>query len=334
MPLQALCIISSLFVNSNWSYGPETVKLCCNLCDLDLWPLTLTFYTDIISVIGNNSNFMMIRWWEHNEKGVTDRQTDRRTDCSIHRAAWSQLKRNWLLTVLYGNLYFFFCYKLELNDLLPMILLSNFILSKHLRNAVMRYAWAYIVIFTFNPINAQVGLFLAMIVAQAMTSCIFTAKPYRHYCLLCQLQFIARWAALKNKIVINGQTRESFRKTHLERQTVFYTSPYTIWRHYTSTSPELYSAYMYGIVALPITPHSGLCESVPVYIGDIREELWPKSHYIQLGPISNAASALTAIFREISNLQACVGIFNARITITFGEFASGIFFHKVFRNNK
>ena len=31
---------------------------------------------------------MMIRWWEHSQKGVMDRQTD----WTIHRAAWSQLK--------------------------------------------------------------------------------------------------------------------------------------------------------------------------------------------------------------------------------------------------
>ena len=35
---------------------------------------------------------MMMRWREHSEKGETDRQTDRRTDWTIHRAAWSQLK--------------------------------------------------------------------------------------------------------------------------------------------------------------------------------------------------------------------------------------------------
>ena len=35
---QALCIISSSYVNSNLSYSPETVKLGCDLCDLDLWP--------------------------------------------------------------------------------------------------------------------------------------------------------------------------------------------------------------------------------------------------------------------------------------------------------
>ena len=52
---QAICIILSPYVNSNWSYSPETVKLGCDLCDLDLSPLTLTFCMDITSVIGNNS---------------------------------------------------------------------------------------------------------------------------------------------------------------------------------------------------------------------------------------------------------------------------------------
>ena len=39
---QALCMISS-YVNSNLSYGPETVKFGLDLCDINLWPLTLTF---------------------------------------------------------------------------------------------------------------------------------------------------------------------------------------------------------------------------------------------------------------------------------------------------
>ena len=42
-------------MNSNWSYSPETVKLGCDLCDLDLWPLTLTFCMDLTLVISNNS---------------------------------------------------------------------------------------------------------------------------------------------------------------------------------------------------------------------------------------------------------------------------------------
>ena len=52
---QSLCIISSSYVNSNWSYGPETAKLGVDICDLDLPPLTLTFCMDVTSVIGNNS---------------------------------------------------------------------------------------------------------------------------------------------------------------------------------------------------------------------------------------------------------------------------------------
>ena len=52
---QAICIISSSYMNSNWSYSPETVKLGCDLCDLNLWPLTLTFCMDVTSVTGNNS---------------------------------------------------------------------------------------------------------------------------------------------------------------------------------------------------------------------------------------------------------------------------------------
>ena len=52
---QAICIISSSYVNSNWSYSPETVKWGCDLCDLDLWPLTLIFCMDVTFVTGNNS---------------------------------------------------------------------------------------------------------------------------------------------------------------------------------------------------------------------------------------------------------------------------------------
>ena len=42
-------------MNSNWSYSPETAKLGYDLCDLDLWPMTLAFAMDITSVIGNKS---------------------------------------------------------------------------------------------------------------------------------------------------------------------------------------------------------------------------------------------------------------------------------------
>ena len=65
----------------------------------DLWPWPFA-WTLLLSLVITPENFMMIRWWEHSQKGVTDRQTDRRTDGqtdgqtenTICRAAWSQLK--------------------------------------------------------------------------------------------------------------------------------------------------------------------------------------------------------------------------------------------------
>ena len=51
---RALCIISSPYVKSNWSYRPETANLVFDLCNLDFWPLTLNFCMDITSVIGNH----------------------------------------------------------------------------------------------------------------------------------------------------------------------------------------------------------------------------------------------------------------------------------------
>ena len=61
----------------------------------DLWPWPFA-WTLAWSLVITPENFMMIRWWEHSQKGVTDGQTDgqtdRRTENTIHRAAWSQLK--------------------------------------------------------------------------------------------------------------------------------------------------------------------------------------------------------------------------------------------------
>ena len=62
----------------------------------DLWPWPFA-WTSLLSIVITPENFVMIRWWEHSQKGWrTDRpadgQTDRQTDWTIHRAAWSQLK--------------------------------------------------------------------------------------------------------------------------------------------------------------------------------------------------------------------------------------------------
>ena len=71
----------------------------------DLWPWTFAWIL-LWSLAITPENFMMIRWWEHSQKGVTDGrtdgqtdrqtdgQTDRRTENTICRAAWSQLKIN------------------------------------------------------------------------------------------------------------------------------------------------------------------------------------------------------------------------------------------------
>ena len=61
----------------------------------DPWPWPFA-WSSLLSLVITPENFMMIRWWEHSQKGVTDGQTDGqtdgRTDWTIHRAAWSQLK--------------------------------------------------------------------------------------------------------------------------------------------------------------------------------------------------------------------------------------------------
>ena len=75
------------FKFDGWSYSPETAKWGHDLCDLDRWPWPFA-WTSLISFVITPDNFVMIRWWEHSQKGVTDR----RTDWTIHRAAWSQLK--------------------------------------------------------------------------------------------------------------------------------------------------------------------------------------------------------------------------------------------------
>ena len=49
----------------------------------DLWPWSFA-WTSLLSLVITPENFMMIRWWEHGEKGVTDRQTDRQTDGLNH----------------------------------------------------------------------------------------------------------------------------------------------------------------------------------------------------------------------------------------------------------
>ena len=50
-------------MNLNWSYSPETVKFGRDLCDLDLWPLTLTFCMALTLVLGDN-------FWKFNDDAM------------------------------------------------------------------------------------------------------------------------------------------------------------------------------------------------------------------------------------------------------------------------
>ena len=45
----------------------------------DLWPWPFA-WTSLLSMVITPENFMMMPWYEHGEKGVTDGQRDRRTD--------------------------------------------------------------------------------------------------------------------------------------------------------------------------------------------------------------------------------------------------------------
>ena len=52
----------------------------------DSWPI---IWTTLMWMVKTLEHFIMIRWQEHCEKGVTGRRTER----TYHRAAWSQLKK-------------------------------------------------------------------------------------------------------------------------------------------------------------------------------------------------------------------------------------------------
>ena len=45
----------------------------------DFWPWPFA-WTSLLSLVITPENFMMIRWWEHSQKGVTDGRTDGQTD--------------------------------------------------------------------------------------------------------------------------------------------------------------------------------------------------------------------------------------------------------------
>ena len=106
-PLLCYFNFCASFRSHCWSQTGVTVQkrlswvLTSLTLTFDLWPWPFA-WTSLLSMVITPENFMMIRWWEHGEKGVTDGQTDRRTDGQMdgrtvwtsHIAAWSQLKTN------------------------------------------------------------------------------------------------------------------------------------------------------------------------------------------------------------------------------------------------
>ena len=116
-PLLSIIKLYASFHHHMWIQTGVTVRKRLS------WVVTLTFdlwywpfaWTSFLSLVITPENFMMIRWWEHSQKGVTDGQTDRRTDgrtdrqtdWTIHRAAWSQLKYHPCSCQHFKLLYFF-----------------------------------------------------------------------------------------------------------------------------------------------------------------------------------------------------------------------------------
>ena len=96
-PLLSIIKLYASFHHHMWIQTWVTVRkllswvLTSVTLTFDLWPWPFA-WTSLLSWVIIPENFMMIRWWEHSQKGVTDRRTDRQTDWTIHRAAWSQLK--------------------------------------------------------------------------------------------------------------------------------------------------------------------------------------------------------------------------------------------------
>ena len=100
-PLRSIIKLYASFHHHMWIQIGATVRkrlswvLTSVTLTFDLWPWPFA-WTSLLSLVITPENVMMIRWWEHGEKGVTDGQTDgqtdRRTDRTSHIAAWSQLK--------------------------------------------------------------------------------------------------------------------------------------------------------------------------------------------------------------------------------------------------
>ena len=84
-PLLSIIKLCASFHHHMWIQTRVTVRkrlswvLTSVTLTFDLWPWSFA-WTSLLSLVITPENFMMIRWWEHGEKGVTDGRTDRQTD--------------------------------------------------------------------------------------------------------------------------------------------------------------------------------------------------------------------------------------------------------------
>ena len=84
-PLLSIIKLYVSFHHHMWIQNRVTVRkqlswvLISVTLTFDLWPWPFA-WTSLLSLVITPENFMMIRWWEHGEKGVTDGQTDGQTD--------------------------------------------------------------------------------------------------------------------------------------------------------------------------------------------------------------------------------------------------------------
>ena len=96
-PLLSIIKLYASFHHHMWIQTRVTVRkrlswvLTSVTLTFDLWPWPFAWAL-LLSLVITLENFMMIRWWGHGEKGVTDGRTDGQTDWTSHIDAWSQLK--------------------------------------------------------------------------------------------------------------------------------------------------------------------------------------------------------------------------------------------------
>ena len=88
-PLLSIIKLYASFHHHMWIQTGVTVPKRLNwvvtsvTLTFDFWPWPFA-WTSLLSLVITPENFMMIGWWEHSQKGVTDGQTDRRTDWLNH----------------------------------------------------------------------------------------------------------------------------------------------------------------------------------------------------------------------------------------------------------